>query len=152
MYLHLNCLRISWTTLPTISVMFGFAEHSRIIVVGMSAFFPLVLNSMTGAQQINENYWAVAKIHRVSLWSKIRDIILPSSVPYIISGIRISFNNAFVVTIALELVAANNGIGRVLWQDWQTLRTEELFAGLLIIGILSIANINSPESWLLRWK
>ncbi len=141
--------------LPLIFIIFGFGEQSRVIVIGLSAFFPAIINTQTGVRQIESTYLAVAKIYKASWWVIFSKVLLPASMPYIVTGLRIAFNTAFTVTVSVELVAARDGLGRTLWIAWETLRTEDIYAGLLLIGVLSLGNnliLSMIESYLLRWQ
>jgi NitT/TauT family transport system permease protein len=56
----------------------------------------------------------------------------------VITGARLSINVAFLITISIELVSATKGLGVMIWFAWETLRTEELYAGLIVIAVLGI--------------
>jgi len=141
--------------LPIFFIILGFGDGARIAVIAISSFFPLIISTSLAVQQINPKYFDVARIYKTTTSQTIRQIILPSILPYIVSGVRIAFNSAFVVTMALEIVASPDGIGHVIWQSWELFRTEQLYAGLLLIGILSIINnfiFSVIENKLMPWN
>ncbi|MEO8393124.1 MAG: ABC transporter permease [Chloroflexota bacterium] len=141
--------------LPLIFVIFGFGDSSRQIVIGAVALFPVAINAATGVRAINANYFAIAQVYGAPLPTVFRRILLPGSLPMTFSGLRIAFNSAFVATIAVELAAANDGIGHAIWLAWQTLRTEELYAGLLlvvVVGLLCNSVLRILERIFVRWQ
>jgi ABC-type nitrate/sulfonate/bicarbonate transport system permease component len=135
--------------LPIIMIIFGIGELSKVIVVSLGAFFPMLISTMAGVQQISPIYFEVAEscgAKRTQLFSR---IVLPGSLPMVMSGIRLALNMAFLITIATELVVAKEGLGAMIWFAWQTLRIEELYLSLGVTAVLGIA-FNAFLQWLAR--
>jgi ABC-type nitrate/sulfonate/bicarbonate transport system permease component len=124
--------------LPLIMIIFGIGETSKLVVVAIAAFFPMVINTMAGVRQINPLYLEVTENYGAGPVKVFRRVIIPGSLPLILAGMRLSLNSALVITIAVELVAADRGLGALIWLAWETLRTEELYAGLVITAALGI--------------
>lgn len=129
---------------PIFLVLLGIGEASKVALVALTAFFPLVINTLAGVQQIDAAYWEAAANYGARGWAPVRRMILPGSLPLVMVGLRLAVNSALVVTIAVEMLAAREGLGAMVWLAWQTLRTEELYAILLVIGGLGLAS-----NWLL---
>ena len=75
--------------------------------------------------------------------------------PIIFAGLRLSLGTALIVIIAAEFVAAKYGLGYLIWFSWQTLLTENMFAGLVIImilGALFTSGLQAIEKWLMPWQ
>ena len=123
---------------PIFLVLLGIGEASKIALVTLAAFFPMVINTLAGVQQIDRNYWDAATIYGATRTALLRRVILPGSLPMVMVGLRLAVNNALVVTIAAEMLSAREGLGATIWMAWQTLRTEELYATLLVIGLLGL--------------
>ncbi|MBN2549957.1 MAG: ABC transporter permease [Anaerolineales bacterium] len=121
---------------PLIMIIFGIGEASKIVAIAISAFFPVLINSMAGVRQINPVYFEVTKNYGANPWKIFTRVILPGSLPLVLTGARLAINIAMVIGIAVELSAAKEGLGVMVWFSWQTLRTEELYASLIIIGLL----------------
>lgn len=141
--------------LPLALVVFGLGDAPRQFIIALAAFFPMVFNTATGVRTINANYFAIGTVYGAPLTTVFRRILIPGSLPLAITGMRIAFNSAFVVTVAIELNTATNGLGHVVWLAWQTLRTEYLFAGIFVIaliGMLSAATLNFLHRRLIRWQ
>ena len=132
--------------LPLILVVFGIGEPAIVAAAAIGACFPLLINTMTGVRQIDPIYLEVAANYGSRPLDVVLKIIVPASLPSILAGVRIAFNAALVVTIAIELVAAERGLGAMMWLARETLRTEDLYAGLIVVATLGIG-FNA----LLRW-
>jgi ABC-type nitrate/sulfonate/bicarbonate transport system permease component len=121
--------------LPLILLIFGIGFFSKALVVSISAFFPMVINAMAAVQQIDPNYYDVARLHGASRWQILRRVVLPASLPMNLAGARLAMNRALGATIALELITAQSGLGSMLFFAWQTYRTEELYATIFVIAL-----------------
>jgi NitT/TauT family transport system permease protein len=121
---------------PLIMVIFGIGEQSKIILLSLSVFFPVVINTLLGVSQIEQVYYDIAKLYRISLPYLFRKVLLPASLPSILSGIRLAMNTAFTISIVVELINARNGLGLVIWRAWETLRVDEMYATLIAIAII----------------
>lgn len=124
---------------PIFLVLLGIGEASKIALVALTAFFPMVINTLAGVQQIDRTYWEAAANYGARGGKLLRRVILPGSLPLVLVGLRLAINGALVMTVAVEMLSAQEGLGAVVWLSWQTLRTEELYAVLVVIGLLGIA-------------
>ena len=124
--------------LPIILIIFGIGEESRLILISFSTFFPVFINSMAGVLQINPIYFEVAANYGASRWQTFRRVVVPCSLPIVLSGARLALNLSLSITMAIELRFANDGLGTVLWLSWETLRTSLLYATVIILAIMGI--------------
>ncbi|MDQ6886947.1 MAG: ABC transporter permease [Gemmatimonadota bacterium] len=138
------------TLLPLMMVFFGLGETPKILVVAASSFFPLLLNTMAGVRQISPVHFDAARTYGASRRQLIACVVLPGSVPMMLSGLRIGANLAFLSAIAVEMVASKNGLGAEVWLAWQVLRVDELFATLTVIAILGVT-VNAALRRLSQW-
>ena len=139
---------------PLIMIIFGIGEASKIVAVAIAAFFPMLINSMAGVHQINPIYFEVAQNFKANRWKTFTRVILPGSLPMILTGARLALNMSLVITIAVELISADLGLGEMIWFAWQTLRIEELYASLIaisLVGIMLNAAIQRLSDWLTPW-
>jgi ABC-type nitrate/sulfonate/bicarbonate transport system permease component len=123
---------------PLIMIMFGIGEASKVVAIALTAFFPMLINTIAGVRQINPVYIEVARNYGASRWKTIQRVVLPASLPMVLAGVRIAVNTSLVIAIAVELLAARNGLGVMIWFAWQTLRIQELYAALFIIALIGI--------------
>jgi NitT/TauT family transport system permease protein len=141
--------------LPLAMIFFGIGESSKVITVAAAAFFPMLINCMVGVQQISVIHFEVAKNFRANPWRVLTRVVWPGSLPMVITGMRVAINIALVVTIGIELVSAQKGLGVMIWFGWETMRTEELYAGLIVISVLGIGFnfiLERLKSHLVPWR
>ena len=124
--------------LPLLMILFGLGEAPRVLVIAVAAFFPMTINAMAGVRQISPIHFEVAANYGARRRRVLTGVVLPGSLPLILAGARIAVNSALVLTIAVELVASDDGLGAVMWMARETLRTEELYAMLVVVSILGI--------------
>jgi NitT/TauT family transport system permease protein len=124
--------------LPLIMIIFGIGETSKMIVVAVAVFFPILLNTMAGVRHIHPIHFEVATNYGASVSKVFTRVVIPGSLPFMLTGIRLALNVALLLTIAVELVAAENGLGAMVWLAWETLRTEELYASIVVAAALGI--------------
>ena len=135
--------------LPLIMVVFGIGDVSLVIVIATGAFFPMLINTMTGVHQINPTYLDVARLHGVGGLKKMRRIVLPASGPSMMAGLRLSLNTALLITVAVEMIAARTGLGSMIWLSWSTLRTEHIYVAIGVTVAFGLA-VNGVLSWVTR--
>jgi ABC-type nitrate/sulfonate/bicarbonate transport system permease component len=124
--------------LPLVMIIFGIGESSKVVIIALTAFFPLLINTAAGVQQISPIHFEVAKNYGANMTKIFTRVIFPGSLPLILTGLRLSLNLALLVSIAVELVSAHKGLGAMIWLAWQTLRTEELYVSLIMTAMLGI--------------
>ena len=125
--------------LPLIMIIFGIGESSKIVSVAVAVFFPVLINTMAGVRQISPIYFEVAKNYGANLSRVLTRVVVPGSLPLVLTGARLALNTALVLTIAVEVVAAREGLGEMIWFAWETLRTEDLYVTLIVIAALGIS-------------
>lgn len=124
--------------LPLALVLFGIGETPKIVLIAVSTFFPMLINTVAGVQQIAPIHLDVARNYGATPLKLFRRVIVPGSLPLILTGVRIALNTALLVTIAVELLMAQEGLGSIIWMAWQTLRVEEMYATLIVIACLGM--------------
>jgi NitT/TauT family transport system permease protein len=124
--------------LPLIMLLLGIGELSKIVVVGIGSFFLVTINAMTGVRNINRIYFEVAKNYGAKKIKIFTKVVLPGSLPMIFAGMRLSLGMSLLLVVAVEFNTANYGLGAMIWLAWETLRTENLYVGVIICAILGI--------------
>ena len=141
--------------LPLVMVIFGVGDVSRVIVIAAGAFFPFLISTMSGVIQINPIHFAVARSYRAGRPKIFRRVVLPGAMPSILAGVRLGLNSALLLAIAVEMVSTGDGLGGMIWLSWTTLRTEEIYAVLVVTVAFGLA-VNLVLAWatriLLPWK
>lgn len=141
--------------LPLAIIAFGIGELSKIMIVAISIFFLIALNSMAGVLAIDGQFRDVARNLGANRIKMFFTVALPGSLPAIFTGMRLSLGFALIVIVGTEFLAASKGIGYVIWQNYQILRIKEMFVGLIITGLLGWGMnlvLDLLERWLVPWR
>ena len=126
--------------LPMVLIMFGLGESSRIVMVSIGAFFPMLINTMAGVMQVNPTYFDVVENYGASRFDTFWKVALPGSLPLIITGARLSLRSALTITIGVEMVFGNNGLGSDLWLAWETMRMTDMYSTLIIVSVIGLGS------------
>ncbi|MBI3158048.1 MAG: ABC transporter permease [Chloroflexi bacterium] len=130
---------------PLVLILFGLGESSKIVMISIAAFFPMLINSMAGVRQIDPIFFDIAQNYGASRGQIFRRVVLPGSLPFVLSGVRLAMNNAILLTIVVEMIVGRTGLGSMIWLSWETLKTDHLYAALFTISVLGLAINRSLE-------
>jgi NitT/TauT family transport system permease protein len=123
---------------PLLIVVFGVGETSKLAAVALGAFFPMLLNTVAGVRGMNPVHLELARNYGASRLQMFLHVLLPGSMPLMLTGLRLSSNVAFHSTIGVEMVGSRTGLGAMLWLSWQTFRIDQLYAILVVIAAIGI--------------
>jgi nitrate/nitrite transport system permease protein len=101
--------------------------------------WPTVVNTKQGVQSVPQDFLNVAKVLRLSRWKTLTKVLLPSTLPYIFTGYRLSLGLAWLVIVAAEMLTGTPGIGGFLWQEYNSLIYSHILLSILTIGIVGFA-------------
>jgi NitT/TauT family transport system permease protein len=141
--------------LPLILLIFGLGEASKIVMVALGVFYPVLINTMSGVIQIDKIYLDVGKNFKASRWQVFRTIALPGAMPSIMAGIKLGVGMGLILIAISEMIGAKEGIGYMIWNAWQILTVETMYVGLTVIALLGFlfnTSLNLIESRILPWK
>lgn len=124
---------------PLIVIVLGLGLESKIFIVWLEAIFVIVVSTMAGVWAAEARYLDLAKSFRASRWLTFSSVIVPSSVPFIITAIRLGTTRALVGVVVAEFFAANAGIGFYINFSGTTLRTDRVMLGVILLGLLGVA-------------
>lgn len=128
---------LAW--IPLAILWFGIDEGGKIFVIFIGTFFPILLNTIAGVKSIDPVLISAGRIlgcnDSVSLFRK---VVLPASMPQVIVGLRISFGTGWAAIIAAELVAARSGLGYLISNGMEILRSDLVLVGMVTIGVLGV--------------
>jgi ABC-type nitrate/sulfonate/bicarbonate transport system permease component len=122
--------------IPIVILFLGIDDEMKIAVIALAAFFPVVVNTYSGVLNVDPTFLEVARTLGVPRWSTALRVVLPASMPYIMSGLRVSLGIGLIVTVLSEMVAGNSGIGYFVLNMQRAFRNADMFAGVLVLGIL----------------
>jgi NitT/TauT family transport system permease protein len=124
---------------PLLLVWIGFGLKSSIIFVVVFCFFPILVNTVTGLRSADPELLLLARSLGGSTWQTFRAIRLPSAMPSIIAGIKISITSAPLGAVIGEFVASNRGLGHMLIQAVGSLEVPTAFAAVTVVSVFGIA-------------
>ncbi|HEY5600444.1 MAG TPA: nitrate ABC transporter permease [Candidatus Manganitrophaceae bacterium] len=128
---------LAW--LPIGLATFKGANPAAFFVIFITAIWPIILNTSFGVQKIPPDYISVARILRLSAWKRFTKILLPATLPYTFTGLRISVGIAWLVIVAAEMLTGGVGIGFFVWDEWNNLSLEHIILAILLIGTVGLA-------------
>ena len=128
---------IAWT--PLAILWFGVSDLSPIFLIFLSTFFPVVVASAAAVGQINRVYVRSAINFGISGYALFRKVILPASVPQILTAMRVALGVAWLVVVAAEMIAVNSGLGFLIIDSRNAgNRYDLVVAGMVIIGLIGL--------------
>jgi len=124
--------------IPFILSMMGFGFAPKVLVVFLFSVFPVLYNTVEGARSIRPELIEVAKSYRSSEWSLWREVMLPYTLPYMMTGVRQAIGRALVGMIAAEFFLSSTGLGQLIMGASQDFDTAGVFASILVIGLVGV--------------
>jgi ABC-type nitrate/sulfonate/bicarbonate transport system permease component len=118
---------------------FGIGEQSKVNLVAYAVAFIVTVNTAAGAASVPEDKLNAAYCVGASRSAALRSVVLPATIPYIFTGMRLALANAFLVIVAAEALATQTGIGFLIWNARTFFRTDWVFVGIFCFGILGFA-------------
>ena len=124
--------------IPFILSMMGFGFAPKVLVVFLFSVFPVLYNTVEGARSIKPELIEVAKSYRSTEWSLWREVMLPYTLPYMMTGVRQAIGRALVGMIAAEFFLSSTGLGQLIMGASQDFDTAGVFASILVIGLIGV--------------
>jgi taurine transport system permease protein len=141
--------------LPLMIIWLGIGETSKIALLSLAMFAPIVLSAQAGVRSVSQERVNAALSLGATRFQLLGEIVLPSALPEILTGIRISLGVGWGTLVAAELIAATRGIGYLIMSASQFLATDVVFVGIGIIAACAFAftfAMRLLEAWLVPWK
>ncbi|WP_295954828.1 ABC transporter permease subunit [Rhodoferax sp.] len=141
--------------LPLMVIWLGIGETSKIVLLTLAMFAPIVLSAQAGVRTLPQERVNAALSLGASRWQLFSEVVLPSALPEILTGIRIALGVGWGTLVAAELIASTRGIGFMVMSASHFLATDAVFVGIAVIAAcafgFSIA-MRLLEGWLVPWK
>lgn len=141
--------------LPVIVIAFGIGPASKIVIVFLMAFFPIVMSAQKAMLTLDQNLIKAARTFSASEFQVFKTIALPSTVPFLLNGIRLGIGQGLIAVVVGELFASTAGIGYQLTSNGQNLQTDRMFVGVLVItitGLILTSLLGVIERRFSSWK
>jgi ABC-type nitrate/sulfonate/bicarbonate transport system permease component len=124
--------------IPFILSLMGFGFAPKVLVVFLFTVFPVLYNTVEGARSIKPELIEVAKSYRSTEWALWREVMLPYTLPYMMTGVRQAIGRALVGMIAAEFFLSATGVGRLIMEASQEFDTAGVFASIFVIGVIGV--------------
>ncbi|ASR36571.1 taurine ABC transporter permease [Prauserella marina] len=125
--------------LPLILLVFGLGEMSKVAMVAIGVFYPVVLNTVSGVLQIQPIYYDVARNFGASRWRVFRTVALPGALPSIMTGVELGAGLGLILIALAEMVGAESGLGFMIWNAWELFQVEQMYVGIMVIAVIGFA-------------
>ena len=153
---------LAWLPLVTIVVsalyvssdpLFSKSYLVSMITVLLCCLWPTIINTAVGVAAISQDLVNVSKVLRLSWWTHVRKIVIPSALPLMFTGLRLSLSIAWMVLIAAEMLAQNPGLGKFVWDEFQNGSSDSLsriMVAVIVIGLIGFL-LDRSMLMLQRW-
>lgn len=119
-------------------VAFQSASEATVFIIVITSLWPTLINTSFGVASIPDDHKNVAKAFGFSRWKYLTKVLIPYSLPHMITGLRLSIGVAWLVIVAGEMLSGGMGIGFFVWDSWNALSLERVISAILIIGLVGL--------------
>jgi nitrate/nitrite transport system permease protein len=127
---------LAW--LPISLAAFQQSNPSAIFVIFITSIWPIIINTITGVQQIPQDYVNVSKVLQLSRKEYFLEVVFPATVPYIFTGLRIGIGLSWLAIVAAEMLIGGVGIGFFIWDAWNAANISQIIIALLYVGLVGL--------------
>ncbi|ACE86106.1 ABC transporter permease [Cellvibrio japonicus] len=140
---------------PMLILLLGIGETFKIVILVKAVFFPVAQAATDAVRNIPRGFIEVGRVYQLKPLALYRDILLPATVPPVLTGMRIALGRAWLILVAVELLAADTGIGQMMEFARQMLRLDIVLVGVVLTGLIGFGldkSLRLLEHRLMRWK
>jgi sulfonate transport system permease protein len=144
---------IAWV--PALILWAGIDESSKVIVIAIGGFWPVLLNTLHGVQSTDRKYLEVARVLQKDRFTVLTKVVFPSALPSIFTGLRIGMGIAWASVVGAELIAASSGIGYLILYAREVSQPDVMLVGVAAIGLTGLLIdflILKLENRLVKWN
>lgn len=123
---------------PLIILWCGIGELSKVVIIVIAAFFPIMVNTLQGIETTPGNYLELARLYNLNKWDTFRKVYLPHALPGILVGLKLGISSAWMAVVGAEMIAASSGIGFRMSDSRSKMRSDVLIACMLVVGLVGI--------------
>lgn len=135
--------------LPLVTLWFGYNADARLAVVVFASFFSVVMNATDGARSVPPDFLEVARSFRARPLATMIDVVLPSSLPYLLAGLRLAAGRALVGAVVAEFFVSIPGLGYFILYNSRSFRHNEAFVAVMVLVAAGVG-FDALIKWLIR--
>lgn len=141
--------------IPLLLIWFGIGFQAQVVVIFLSSVFPIIINAYSGVRDISSNLVDTARAFCADERQLFLEVILPASVPFVMTGLRLGIGHAVIGMIVAQMFLALSGLGKLLVNYGDFYKTDYVFAVVIVIGILGVLLtelVKQVERRFAHWK
>ena len=141
--------------IPLAIMFFGIGDRPAIILIWFASFWPLLISTIFGVRNVERTLLSVAQVARARDILVLRDILLPSALPSILTGFRLATGAGWLTVVTAEMMAVKSGLGYLILYAQMVFRPDEVVAGILVIGTIGLMFdqlIHLLRRYFCRWQ
>jgi NitT/TauT family transport system permease protein len=141
--------------LPLLTLWFGVGATAKLVLIYLSAFFPIIINTHSGVRNISHGLVEVALAEGANERQVFTKIIVPAALPFIMTGIRLAMGRAVVGMVVAEMFIASAGLGTAIQRYSSAFATDKFFVVLIVLALMGVGLtelVRALERWLTPWK
>jgi ABC-type nitrate/sulfonate/bicarbonate transport system permease component len=127
---------LAWLT-PVV-LWFGIGETSKVLIIIYTTVFIVLINTMVGVAHIAPNKLRAAACLGATPFKTFLHVTLPATLPFILTGMRLAMGNSFATVVAAEMIAADSGLGYLIFNSRLWMATDKIFIGIVCLGTLGL--------------
>lgn len=140
---------------PFLTFLLGRSETAIVLTSLVTPLIVMILYTVAGVRGIDPTLLEAARNYDSHGWRHFWRVLLPGSLPSIVTGIRISLGFSLIAVVAVEMIGASSGLGQFLWANWQILRVTDMYVALVciaVLGLLSSVGFEAVADKALPWR
>jgi NitT/TauT family transport system permease protein len=134
---------------PLFALWFGYSSAARLATIVFASLFSIIVNVSDGARSVPREYLEVARSFRSPRMPVLIEIVLPSSTPYFLAGLRLAVGRALIAAVVAEFITAIGGLGYFILYNSRTFRHDDAFVGVLLLAAFGVG-IDMLVNWSTR--
>jgi NitT/TauT family transport system permease protein len=140
---------------PIFILLLGLGETSKIMIIGWAAFFPVLLNTISGVKRVDTRLIEMARVFGASRREVFKRVVLPAATPAIFVGLRLSATTSLLLLVAAEMIGARKGLGFLIINSQYNFQIPLMFASIVLLAIIGLSvnyALVVAQQWLCRWE
>ena len=127
---------IAWV--PILIIWFGIGEESKVAVIFLASYFPVLVNTVNGIERTDKKLIEVGKMYHLNAFQQFTKIYLPSALPSIFVGLKLGLSTSWMAVVGAEMIAATSGIGFRINDARSLMQYPVVFAGIIAIAVVGV--------------
>jgi len=140
---------------PIFILLLGLGETSKISIIFWAAFFPILLNTISGVKQVDRGLIEMARVFGASRAEVFKRVVLPAATPAIFVGLRLSGTTSLLLLVAAEMIGAKKGLGFLIINAQYNFEIPLMFAAIVLLAIIGLGvnySLLVLQGWFCRWE